>query len=132
MRWLVLLAMTSCVTLSPVDRALSLSRQERRSEAERVLVQELTEHPDDVPARKLLIRFYGFDGDLGAAKAQVDELRARTKEGDPSPEIELGHAYELAHKFDEALEQYDAAAAIAPNSPAGPPASGGATARGGA
>jgi tetratricopeptide (TPR) repeat protein len=129
MRWLVLLAMTSCVTLSPVDRALSLSRQERRTEAERVLVQELAEHPDDIPARKLLIRFYGFDGDLGAAKAQVDELRARAKEGDPSPEIELGHAYELAHKFDEALEQYDAATTIAPNSPAGPLEGGMRTAR---
>ena len=36
------------------------------------------------------------------------------------PEIELGHAYELAHKFDEALAEYDEAASVAPNSPAGP------------
>jgi len=106
MRWLVLLALSSCVTLSPVDQALSLSRQERRSEAEQLLKKDLAEHPDDIPARKLLIRFYGFDGDLGAAQAQVDELRARVKSGDPSPEIELGHAYELAHKFDEALAAY--------------------------
>lgn len=129
MRWLVLIAMTSCLTLSPVDQALSLSRQERRSEAEQLLKKELAEHPDDVPARKLLIRFYGFDGDLGAAQAQVDELRARVKSGDPSPEIELGHAYELAHKFDEALAQYDAAANIAPDSPAGPLEGGMRTAR---
>jgi tetratricopeptide (TPR) repeat protein len=120
MRWLVLLALSSCVPLSPVDRALSLSRQDKRPEAEELLKKEIAEHPDDVPARKLLIRFYGFDGDLGAAKAQVDELRARVKQGDPSPEIELGHAYELAHKFDEALAEYDEAAAIAPESPAGP------------
>ncbi len=67
-----------------------------------------------------MIRFLGFDGDLGAASAQVEELRARVKSGDPSPEIELGHAYELAHKFEEALAQYDAAAALAPDSPLGP------------
>ncbi len=121
MRWVVFfVALTSCVTLSPVDRALSLSRQERRSEAEQLLKKEIAEHPDDVAARKLLIRFLGFDGDLGAAKAQVDELRARVKEGDPTPEIELGHAYELAHQFDEALAQYDEAASVAPQSPAGP------------
>ena len=120
MRLLVLLALSSCVTLSPVDRALSLSRQEKRPEAEELLKKEIAERPDDIPARKLLIRFYGFDGDLGAAKAQVDELRARVKQGDPSPEIELGHAYELAHKFDEALAQYDEAANVAPESPAGP------------
>jgi tetratricopeptide (TPR) repeat protein len=129
MRWLVLLALGSCVTLSPVEQALSLSRQERRSEAEQLLKKELAEHPDDVPARKLLIRFLGFDGDLGAAKAQVEELRARLKEGDPSPEIELGHAYELAHKFDEALAEYDEAASVAPNSPAGPLEGGMRTAR---
>jgi len=120
MRWLVLLALSSCVTLSPVDQALSLSRQERRSEAEEVLRRELRVHPDDVPARKLLVRLFGFDGDLGAAQNQVDELRARVPRGDPSPEIELGHAYELAHKFDEALAQYDKAAAVAPESPKGP------------
>ena len=120
MRWLVLLALASCVTLSPVDQALSLSRQERRSEAEEVLRRELRVHPDDVPARKLLVRLLGYDGDLGAAQNQVDELRARVPRGDPSPEIELGHAYELAHKFDEALAQYDKAAAIAPESPTGP------------
>jgi tetratricopeptide (TPR) repeat protein len=114
----VLLA--SCVTLSPVDRALQLSRMERRSEAEELLRTELREHPDNVPARRLLVRFLGFDGDLGAARAQVDELRARMPSGDPSPEIELGHAFELAHKFDEALEQYDRAAELAPTSPAGP------------
>ncbi len=124
MRWEVVLvcalASASCVTLSPVDRALSLSRQERRSEAEEVLRAELRDHPGDLAARKLLVRFLGFDGDLDAARAQVSELRARTPHGDPSPEIELGHAYELAHRFEDALAQYDEAAAIAPESPSGP------------
>ena len=109
-----------CVTLGPVDRALALSRQERRSEAEEVLRTELREHPEDVAARKLLVRLLGFDGDLGAARAEVDQLRAHVPSGDPSPEIELGHALELAHRFDEALEEYDRAASVAPSSPAGP------------
>ena len=116
----IVVGLSSCVELSPVDRALALSRQERRADAEEVLRVELREHPDDLPARKLLVRLLGFDGDLGAAKAQVEELRARVPSGDPSPEIELGHAYELAHKFDEALEAYDRAATVAPHSAAGP------------
>jgi tetratricopeptide (TPR) repeat protein len=114
------LAVASCVTLSPVDRALSLSRQDRRSEAEDVLRLELRKHPDDVPARKLLVRLLGFDGDLGAARSEVDKLRAHVPHGDPSPEIELGHAFELAHRFEDALAQYDKAAAVAPESPKGP------------
>ena len=39
---------------------------------------------------------------------------------DPSPYLELGHALELTHSYDEALEAYDKAAAIAPASPDGP------------
>ncbi len=109
-----------CATLTPTDRALSLVRQERRPEAEHLLEQELIEHPEDVSARKLLIRLVGFDGDLNRARYQVDELRKRVPRGDPAPEIELGHAYELAHKVEEALAAYDEAAAIAPESPLGP------------
>ncbi len=81
---------------------------------------EIREHPGDLAARKLMVRLLGFDGDLGAAQNEVNELRARLPSGDPSPEIELGHAYELAHKFDEALAAYDKAAAVAPESPKGP------------
>jgi tetratricopeptide (TPR) repeat protein len=123
MRWVVVVALlscASCVTLSPVDRALSLSRQDRRSEAEDVLRLELRQHPGDVPARKLFVRLLGFDGDLGAARNEVAELRKYVPRGDPAPEIELGHAFELAHRFDDALEQYDKAAAVAPDSPKGP------------
>jgi tetratricopeptide (TPR) repeat protein len=36
------------------------------------------------------------------------------------PWVELGHAFELAHRYDEALEHYDRAAAAAPHDPLGP------------
>jgi Flp pilus assembly protein TadD len=36
------------------------------------------------------------------------------------PWLELGHAMELAHRYDEALELYDRGAAVAPRDPAGP------------
>jgi tetratricopeptide (TPR) repeat protein len=36
------------------------------------------------------------------------------------PYLELGHALELAHRYDDALAAYDAAADAAPASPAGP------------
>jgi len=120
--WALSLALfaSGCVTLSPVDRALSLVRQERQPEAEHLLEQELIEHPDDLPARKLMVRLLGEGGDLNRARAQVDELRKHVPQGDPTPEIELGHAYELAHRFEDALAAYDEAASVAPDSPLGP------------
>ncbi len=109
-----------CVQPTPVDRALAMVRQHKDSDAIALLRVELTTHPDDLPARKLLIRVLANEGDLGAARDEVDELAKRAPPGDPSPWIELGHAYELAHKFDEALAAYDEAATRAPDSPQGP------------
>ncbi len=109
-----------CAQLTPVDRALAMVRQHKDPEAIALLREELVKHPDDLPARKLLIRVLANEGDLGAARAEVDELAKRAPPGDPSPWIELGHAYELAHKFDEALAAYDDAATRAPESPLGP------------
>src|SRR5207237_1358272 len=39
---------------------------------------------------------------------------------DPAPYIELGHAMELGHRYEEALESYDRAGRLAPASPDGP------------
>ncbi|WP_394848716.1 tetratricopeptide repeat protein [Pendulispora brunnea] len=110
----------SCARPSAVDRARALSRQHNDDEAVRVLVARLNEKPDDRAARRLLIRVYASQGDLGRARAEIDELQRRSPAGDPAPLIELGHAYELAHRFEEALGAYDEAAKIAPASPDGP------------
>lgn len=115
-----LLALTACARPSAVERARALTRQHHDDEAVRVLAQRLKEQPDDRAARRLLIRVYASQGDLGRARAEIDALQRRSPEGDPAPLIELGHAYELAHRFEEALAAYDDAAKIAPASPDGP------------
>lgn len=83
------------------------------------LREELAKHPDDLPARRLLVRVLAWTGDLDAARREVAELEKRMP-NDPVPWIELGHASELAHRFDEALAAYDTAAEKAPSSPQGP------------
>ncbi len=120
--WLVLAAALcgGCVRPSSVERAQSLMRQHREDEAVATLRTDLRDHPDDVPARRLLVRLLGYTGDIPAARTEVEELAKRLPAGDPTPYIELGHALELGHRYDEALEAYDDAAASAPSSPAGP------------
>lgn len=116
----LVVGLAACAPPSTVDRALAMVRQHRDSEAVALLREDLGTHPDDLPARKLLIRVLANEGDLGAAKDEVDELAKRSPAGDPAPWIELGHAYELVHRFDEALAAYDEAAERAPASPLGP------------
>jgi tetratricopeptide (TPR) repeat protein len=114
------MAVSACAHPGAVDRAQALVRQNREDEAVVVLQQRLSAHPDDVAARRLLVRLLASAGDLLAARAQVQELARRLPPNDPSPSIELGHAFELTHRYDEALEAYDQAAAISPASPDGP------------
>ena len=59
-------------------------------------------------------------GDLGAVSREVDRLSKQLGENDPIPFIELGHAYELAHEYEKALEMYDHAAEVAPADARGP------------
>ena len=103
-----------------MDHAIELTRNHQEADAIAELEKWLEKHPDDLKARRLLIRILAETGDLGEAKLQIDDLTRRMPVGDPTPDIELGHAYELAHKFEEALAAYDDAARIAPSSPAGP------------
>lgn len=117
---LVAALVLACAPPSPVDRAFAKMRMNQPDEAKALLEADLAEHPDDLAARKLLVRVEGFRGDLDAARIQVDELAKRLPAGDPTPWIELGHAYELAHRFEEALAAYDEAAERAKESPAGP------------
>jgi tetratricopeptide (TPR) repeat protein len=110
----------ACASPSATERAQSLARQHREEEAVAVLRSRVDGHPDDIAARRLLVRLLGFTGDIPAARLQAEELARRLPEGDPTPFLELGHALELAHKYDEALAAYDEAASRAPLSPAGP------------
>jgi tetratricopeptide (TPR) repeat protein len=105
---------------TPFERATSLAREHREADAIRVLKQHLACHGDDVASRRLLVRVLALTGDLGAAGREVDNLVARVGENDPIPFIELGHAYELVHEYEKALEMYDHAADIAPRDPRGP------------
>lgn len=110
---------SGCAAQTPVEKAQQLVRLHRETEAIATLRSHLAKHPDDLPARRLLVRVLAFSGDIDGAKSEVAELERRLP-NDPVPWIEMGHAYELAHRFDEALAAYDTAAEIAPSSPAGP------------
>jgi tetratricopeptide (TPR) repeat protein len=92
----------------------------REAEGVTLLRAAISKHPEDVDARRVLVRLLGLTGDLPAAKREAEDLQKRLSEGDPSGWLELGHAYELAHEFEEALAAYDSAASAAPGSPAGP------------
>jgi tetratricopeptide (TPR) repeat protein len=116
----VLAGGVGCVRPSATARAQALVRQGHDDEAVEALKQRLSAHPDDVPARRLLIRLLGSSGDIALARTQVAELARWLPHDDPTPYLELGHALELTHSYDEALQAYDEAAAIAPASPDGP------------
>lgn len=109
---------SGCAPPGAVDRAQRLVRMHREGEAVVSLRAHLAKHPDDVGARRLLVRVLAFTGDLEAAKVEVAELERRLP-NDPVSWIELGHAFELTHRYDEALAAYDTAASVAPTSPAG-------------
>lgn len=110
---------TGCARLSPTERAQSLVRQHREPEAVKVLRDDLAKHPDHLDERRLLVRVLAFTGDLEGARKEVEILQ-RDLPNDPTAWIEMGHAFEIAKRFDEALAAYDTAAETSPSSPAGP------------
>jgi len=110
---------TACARPGPIERAQQLVRVHREPEASALLRDHLAKHPDDLPARRLYIRVLAFAGDLEGARREVEEIDRRHP-NDPTAWIEMAHAFELAHRFDEALAAYDTAASNAPNSPLGP------------
>jgi tetratricopeptide (TPR) repeat protein len=105
---------------SPVPRATLLVDKGRTEEASALLFSYLEKHPDAVPERRLLIRIEASRGQLGRARAQVALLEKRLGAQSPIPMVELGHALEMAHRYDEALAAYDQASALAPGDPLGP------------
>lgn len=113
-------ALTVGCAKSATERAQSLVRQHREEDAVATLRERLRVNGSDLAARKLLVRVLALMGDLGAARAEIKELADHLPPTDPAPAIELGHALEFAHRYDEALAAYDEAASVAPASPDGP------------
>lgn len=97
-----------------------LSEKGRSEEAAQLLRGYLAANPASLPERRLLVRVEASRGQLGAAQEQVAILKKQLGPKSPIPLVELGHALELAHRYDEALAAYDSAAAVAPRDPLGP------------
>lgn len=102
------------------ERAILLADTGQNREAATLLEIELQKHPALVRERRLLIRLYGALGDLGRARNEANVLAKQLGSASPLPWLELGHAHELCHRYDVALELYDYASAVAPQDPAGP------------
>src|SRR5690349_8548643 len=56
-----------CASQGPVARAQQLVRLRRDAEAKQTLEAHLAKHPDDVPARRMLVRVLAWTGDLEGA-----------------------------------------------------------------
>jgi cellulose synthase operon protein C len=105
---------------SPLPRAAMLMDKGRVEEASSLLLSYLQKHPEAVAERRLLIRVEASRGQLGLAQAQVALLEKQLGPHSPVPLVELGHALEMAHRYDEAMAAYDQAAQLAPRDPLGP------------
>jgi tetratricopeptide (TPR) repeat protein len=116
----VLAVGAGCAAPAATERARTLVREHRETEAVAALRTRLGEYPGDIDARRLLVRLLGLTGDVASARAESEQLARRLPAGDVAARLELGHALELAHLYDEALAQYDEAANEAPTSPQGP------------
>jgi cellulose synthase operon protein C len=105
---------------SPLARATMLVDKGRTDEAAVLLEGYLARHPDAVAERRLLVRVEAARGQLGRVEQEVGLLERQLGPTSPIPFVELGHALELAHRYDEALAAYDKAAEVAPRDPLGP------------
>src|SRR5882724_5965252 len=104
----------------PANQARMWIDQGRPAEAASELETYLRRHPDAVPERRLLIRVDASMGQMGRAEEQARVLEKQLGPASPVPWVELGYALEFGHRYDEALEQYDRAAEVAPRDPVGP------------
>lgn len=102
------------------QRARMLAHKGQEAEAIELLRKHLARHPGDIEERRLLIRIIALTGDLGAAERETTLLAERLGPGDPTPWIEMGHAFELSHRYEDALAMYDRASEVAPKNARGP------------
>jgi tetratricopeptide (TPR) repeat protein len=70
--------------------------------------------------RSLNFHFQTIKVPFAAARREVGVLEQTLGGSDPIPWIELGHAYEMTHDYEKALELYDHAAEVAADDPRGP------------
>ncbi|HEY8942879.1 MAG TPA: tetratricopeptide repeat protein [Polyangiaceae bacterium] len=119
---LVCAALVGCLSSpqSPFGRAIVLADKGQARAAIDLLEKWLREHPNANRERRLLVRLYGTSGDLARARTHTELLARSLGASSPVAWLELGHALELAHRYDEALALFDKAGAIAPRDPAGP------------
>lgn len=120
--WLGAFALLACsaAAQSPMPRATMLVGKGRVDEASVLLRDYLAKHPQAVAERRLLIRVEAFRGQLSAVRVEADKLARQLGPTSPIPLVELGHALEVAHRYDEALAAYDRAAQVAPHDKLGP------------
>jgi tetratricopeptide (TPR) repeat protein len=104
----------------PLNQARMLVDKGRPGEAASVLEARLRRAPQAIAERRLLIRVYASMGQMAHARAEAQALAQALGPGSPIPWIELGYALEFSHRYDEAIEQYDRAAQVAPRDPLGP------------
>ncbi len=104
----------------PLQRAALLARRGLTPEAIQTLEQHLSDNPGDHAERRLLIRLHGSTGNWRAAAEQTERLAEQLPSDSPVPWVELGAAFELGHRYDEALSAYDRAASVAPRDSLGP------------
>jgi protein O-GlcNAc transferase len=97
-----------------------LVQKGRSAEAAEALLAQLRKQPAALAERRLLIRVYASMGQMGQAQEQARVLAQVLGPNSPVPWVELGYALELNHRYDEALDQYDRAAEVAPRDPLGP------------
>jgi tetratricopeptide (TPR) repeat protein len=118
--WIAVAAVLCGACAGATERAQTLVRRHEEGQAIVTLKDRLRGHPGDLPARRLLVRLLGLTGDLPEARVEVEALARWLPPGDPGPYLELGHALELAHQYDEALAAYDEASRVSPTAPDGP------------
>lgn len=73
-------------------------------------------HVETPRERALLLLAHGR---IPQGIVELEKLRDAHPD-DPQAHIDLGHGYELAHRYDEALAEYDRAAEVAKGDPRGP------------
>ena len=102
------------------QRATILAANGQAEEALVLMESHLVEVPESVEARRLAVRLSAAVGRMDRAEHHVAALARQLGDKSSAPWIEFGHALELVHRYDEALEMYDQAAIAAPMSPEGP------------